>query len=308
MDYLFFLQFLREKAPAFVSWIFFGISETAASVLLALPAIIYWSVDKQFGAFIGMSSVGANYCTQFVKNCACVYRPWIRDSRLYVDEMVADSATGYSFPSGHTTQAASIYESTAVWSKKKWVIILCTVLTLLTALSRNWFGAHTLQDVLTAILISMVVIIVNIFITRWLSMNPDKDWLFALICVVLAGAGLIFLANKNYPMDYTAEGDLLVDPYHMLTDCFGSFGITLGFFAGWLVERHFVKYDEKGTTKSRVIRSVAGVVSTIILYAVILNFACHGMNDHLRKFVKMLVLYFYIFGGYPAIVKCFQKK
>lgn len=308
MDYLYFLQILREKAPDFVSWIFFGISESAVSILLALPAILYWSVNKQFGSFVLMSSVGANYCTQFVKNCACVYRPWIKDSRLYVDPMVEKSATGYSFPSGHTTQAASVYESTAVWSKKRWIIILCTVLTFLTAFSRNWFGAHTIKDVLVAILIAMVMIIVNIFITRWLSIHPENDWAFALICVMLAGAGLIFLITKKYPVEYTLEGELLVDPYKMLTDCFGSFGIILGFFSGWIVERHFVKFDEKGTVKRRVLRSVFGVLGAIFLYVVILHFACYAMDDHLRKFVKMAVMYFYVAGGYPAIVKLFQKK
>lgn len=307
MDYLYLLQTLRESAPGIINLFFYVISEAAVSVLIAVPAIIYWCCDKQFGSFIFLNSVGSNMITQFVKNVACVYRPWILDSRLYIEPHAAKTATGYSFPSGHTTMGASIYQSIATWKKKIWIVILCLVLTLLTAVSRNWLGAHTLADVGVAILIAEIVIFANIFVMRWISMHPEKDILLAVIVFAIEVAAMIFIQFKHYPVDFGLDGKILVSPKEMIADCYSSFGIVTGFLLGWILERRVIKFDEGGTTKQKILRAILGITGFLVLYVLILPLICKPMPLYLRKFVKMFVIYFYILGGFPAIVKKLHK-
>lgn len=68
-----------------------------------IPAlIIFWSIDKNKGANILMTWGASLAIGAFLKAIFCVYRPWIRDSRIKPAQEVLSGATGYSFPSGHS--------------------------------------------------------------------------------------------------------------------------------------------------------------------------------------------------------------
>ena len=77
------------------------------NTVLILMSVIYWSVSKEFGTWLLMGWSGIRVVNGFLKVTACVYRPWIRDPRIlpYGDSMT--TATGYSFPSGHTMCATA---------------------------------------------------------------------------------------------------------------------------------------------------------------------------------------------------------
>ncbi|MBO5535524.1 MAG: phosphatase PAP2 family protein [Clostridia bacterium] len=78
-----------------------------------------------------------------------------------LDQGCADSARrrldsyspGYSYPSGHSVTAATLYGSMAVCARKmmRWISVLCVILILLTGFSRNYLGVHTPQDVLVGL-------------------------------------------------------------------------------------------------------------------------------------------------------------
>ena len=75
---------------------------------LVLLAIVYWCVHKELGTYLMMGWSGNRLVNGALKVTACVYRPWIRDARIipYGDSMT--TATGYSFPSGHTMNAGTV--------------------------------------------------------------------------------------------------------------------------------------------------------------------------------------------------------
>ena len=77
-------------------------------------AIIYWAVSKDFGAYLMMGWSGNRLVNGALKVTACAYRPWIRDARIVPYGNAITTATGYSFPSGHTMNAASIFGGGAV--------------------------------------------------------------------------------------------------------------------------------------------------------------------------------------------------
>lgn len=93
--------------------------------------------------FAGMSL--AYLVNGFLKLTCCVYRPWIRDARVvpYGDSKVA--ATGYSFPSGHSTAATARYGSIGVWFRKRNKAIMEVMFAsiFITMFSRNYLGVHT---------------------------------------------------------------------------------------------------------------------------------------------------------------------
>ena len=142
IEYLLWLQSIREAAGPAIEIIMNVVTFLGSSAMLAVvPCILYWIVDKELGLFI-LTNIGiGNNMNQLVKDTACVYRPWIRDTRIAPSRMAMGHATGYSFPSGHTQGSASVYGSLA-WKirKRRPLAILLAILVLLIAFSRNFLG------------------------------------------------------------------------------------------------------------------------------------------------------------------------
>lgn len=235
-EYLLFLQNLRAETPNFINSLLLFISEFAAGSLpVVIIVVFYWCIDKRTGQRMGLCFAGATMVTQLIKNIACVYRPWKQDARLQIAPEAAATATGYSFPSGHATLAASFYGNLAAYLKKysKWWILPCVLLTLLTAFARNWLGAHTPQDVLVGMMIALVVLLLSKHLLNWADGGKNRDWLLATIGIILSAAMLIYTSVKPYPMDVLPDGTLLVDPWDMVTDCYKAAGNLL-LDAHWL--------------------------------------------------------------------------
>ena len=162
IKYLLWLQDLRQKAgPAVENFfsIFTDIPFCPASIIFLCA--IYWCIEKRMGFFILFSQSAGNFINNFIKNCFCVYRSWIRDSRITPPEKVKSGATGYSFPSGHSQNVTNEYGALAyaLFRKDKsqnkhtwtWAVIVCALTILLVAFSRNFLSVHTPQDVIVGV-------------------------------------------------------------------------------------------------------------------------------------------------------------
>ena len=115
IDILPVLQEFRNGAGAFLTdflskMTFLGELNT----VLVIMAAVYRSVDKEFGTFLLMGWSGNRLVNGVLKVTACAYRPWIRDARIVPYGNSMSTATGYSFPSGHTMNAATVYGGGAV--------------------------------------------------------------------------------------------------------------------------------------------------------------------------------------------------
>lgn len=308
MDYLYALQCIREAAPHWLNYLFVFISEFMIAGGVALAAVIYWCVDKHAGISVILSYAFSFTLNQTVKNIACVYRPWLRDPRLHVAPEAASSATGYSFPSGHTVTAASILGGISVWKRdSKRTVAFLSLLILLTAFSRNWLGAHTIADVVTALFVAAAGILAVNCMLHHVNENPGKDTAVFVAGTAVSVILLIFLNLKKYPADYTADGKIIADPYNMLTDCYTACGLLCGTLAGWWTERRFVNFTADGTAGRKILRGTAGIVILAVLYAG-LGPALSFCGGHISHLIKYFVIAFFVTCGYPALVKAVENK
>lgn len=129
-------------------------SATVLGFLVIILCLLFLILKRAGDAVQLMSAaLGAILLTEMLKMVLRVPRP---------DEMNRlVHATGYSFPSGHTLSAASIYLTIAILvardfknpSKKFAIGGLFIILILAVALSRVYLGVHYMSDVLGGILI-----------------------------------------------------------------------------------------------------------------------------------------------------------
>ena len=270
-DFLYALQNLREGTPDILSGFLSLLSLIADGPgLVAIVMVVYWCVSKRAGQFTIAAFMMGNLASQFIKNLACVYRPWIRDPRITPPEYVMEGAGGYSFPSGHATGATTSLGSFA-WLLRKthlvWSVVLIVIVVLI-VFSRNFLGVHTPQDVLVAVGIGVLTIWLISRFFRWFEENEDKDVLVAVVAIAVSLITLIIVIVKPYPLDYV-DGKLLVDPLEMQKGSFEASGVVIGVVLGWLFERRMVRFSTDTADidpRGRIIRGVVGVVIVGIVY------------------------------------------
>ena len=177
IEYLLLLQKLRELTNDILTPFMELISLFAVSYLVFIPVLVYWIFDKKKGLFPLASFYFVIGINAVVKLTACIYRPWIRDVRVLPAGDSIRTATGYSFPSGHTATAGPICGglSKVFSDSKKWISRICMILLLITAFSRNYLGVHTPQDVLFALAESFLGICAMDRIFRYIENNPEKE-------------------------------------------------------------------------------------------------------------------------------------
>ena len=84
------------------------------NTVLVIMAIVYWAVNKELGTYLLMGWSGNRLVNGVLKVTVCAYRPWIRSADIVPYGNSMETATGYSFPSGHTMNAATVYGGVAV--------------------------------------------------------------------------------------------------------------------------------------------------------------------------------------------------
>ncbi len=298
IQYLLWLQGLREAAPAWVESLFLLISTIAVSKALVLvTCVMYWLFDKRTGVTVVLGFVLGSLSNQFIKNTVCCYRPWVRSPAVHPSAAALPEATGYSFPSGHT-QGAVNYIGAPGWFYRKrarWACVLCWAFAILVAFSRNFLGVHTPQDVIVAFVEGVAFIALSTMLVQWFELHREYDTTALVVALVITAAFLAYVAFKPYPMDYDSTGTLIVDPIEMQVDCFKSAGAVLGFAVGWFLERRYLNFEANLSLKDPkaiAVRMVVGLAVVLIFYLVPGVLPRLGADERIYQFFKYVCLLF----------------
>lgn len=309
IEYLLFLQSLRDALPDFVSKFMMFVSDLDLAACYAIPLVLFWCVSKKSGSFVALSAGFGCALNQLLKTTFCVYRPWIRSEKILPYGNSKASAGGYSFPSGHSAVAATIYGGVAQQYWKERTLSLCMILlALLTGFSRNYLGCHTPQDVAAGLCEGAIVVAAIHFLTKWISKNEGRDkWL--LLGSVLFALALIFYAElKSYPRDFV-DGILIVDGEAMKPEVYGDCARLVGFVLGWFLERRFVRFDISGGWRRKTFRAFVGFAIVALIYggfSAILS--AFGMDRRARRFVVEFCAAFFVMFIGPFAMKRIQKR
>lgn len=296
--YLLWLQGIRESVPHFVEQLFVVISAIAASkALIVIPALLFWCLDKRAGRYVLFTFAIGTLANQFVKNTVCAYRPWVRSADVHPSAGALEEATGYSFPSGHTTVSATLLGAIGWWYRKSIPVltVVCWVFVLLVAFSRNFLGVHTPQDVVVGLLVGILSIAAVSRLLAWVDAGEGRDVRVLVVSLVVTVAFVAYAYLKPYPMDYDASGALMVDPVKMQVDCFKAAGVFVGAVLGWFLEKRYVKFEvdpKKFGWKRMALRFVVGMAVVLALYLCTKPLGAVLVDDRWCELVKNFILVF----------------
>jgi hypothetical protein len=245
--------------------------------------------------------------TPLVKLTACVYRPWIRDSRILPAGDAITTATGYSFPSGHTTTCGPLAGGMAVnaWREKRtrWLSPLLVMWVLLTGFSRNYLGVHTPQDVCVGLTLGWISLFIMYKIFGYLAEHPEKEDLFLLAGFIIGWLAILYITFKSYPMTYKDDGSLLVDPQKMMNDGYGDIGCLIGFCPARYIEKRWVRFKEAGFNGKGIAVSVAGLVPVYFMIKFMKKALDAALGSHFGHLTYSVIFILYVMALFPAIIK-----
>ena len=285
--------------------------------LLAIFLCLFWCINKKAGLFILTTYSISSLTNAIVKLSFCIYRPWIRDIRIAppmikTADRIIDAkrtASGYSFPSGHTQVVTSYFSSCIflTWKKYKWLTILFLLAIFIVAFSRNYLGVHTPQDVVVGFILgSLSVYWAHLFINR---ANQDKksDFKLLIYAIIITIVSILYFTLKNYPTGLDDEGKLIVDPQKMIKDGFLGIGVWLGFNLGWFLEKHYVDFSTDCSITCKIIRAIIGVATVYFVFYKLGNWYYSFMPNYYARMCQWASMMLYTIGIYPLIFKNIEK-
>lgn len=208
--------------------------------LLPVAVFLFWCVNKELGYWICWCAAQGNLLVNSVKGIFKVARPigykGIRTLR-------ASTATGYSFPSGHTQSCANLFTALARAVNRKRFWILAFVMPLLVGISRMYLGCHWPMDVGVSYVIGICLpLILWLFYRKF---AHHKAVLFLISALIYAP--FCFMQGN-------------------IADFWKSFGFALGIAAATFVETKFINFSVEGTVKQKALRFVIGLALIVLVY------------------------------------------
>ncbi len=310
IDILLALQSFREGAGScltdFISKMtWYGEMNT----VLVIIALIYWCISKETGIYLLMGWSWNRVVNGVLKVTVCAYRPWIRDDRIIPDTAAMTTATGYSFPSGHSMNGASLFGGMAIRrGTAVGLRVLCWIMLVLIAFSRNFLGVHTPQDILVGSVVGVLVMFLTGKLLTWIEAHPDKDITVAVIAILISAAAAAYSALKPYPVDYDAAGNILVDGLKMANDTFKGIGWLSAFFVGWILERRYVRFTTEVSMQQRFIRLTGGMLGYYVISLIINPPIKTAVAGFAGTVITCFLQMFYITFLFPCIITAVQKR
>ncbi len=307
MTYLLWLQEFRISindalTPFFEPLSLFGVRE-----ILILPAFVYWCLNKNKGLMILFAWKLSQTFNGLIKLTACVYRPWIKDPRIIPAGDSLTTATGYSFPSGHTMMFTPIYAGMAKLTKSRVLKVIFWAAILLTMFSRNYLGVHTPQDVLVGLVFGLFALYIAEKVVSYLEKHPEKDILVMILCALLGILTLVYVTYKPYPMDYV-DGKLLVDPVKMTVDVWGDAGGLAAFALMWFIESRFIKFEPTGINAKGIVLYIIGIIPLCWVSNNMRGVVTPMLGAHLGKLAAQSTILFHLMVFWPLVIKLFTGK
>lgn len=249
MEFLLTLQELRNPV---LDAIFLAATRLGEELVALVPMLLcYWCIDKGLGLRIGFSYFAGGIANQFSKVIFRVDRPFVRNTAIQPHEKALGTATGYSFPSGHTTSATSLATTMALnFRKKWWMWVLAAVYVALVGFSRMYLGVHTPMDVGVGIVMSVATALLVDVAFRDCEKHPKHARIYFAVCAAVT------LAMVIYAGIMVTRG---VVPGSQAKNAFQTAGAAAGLLLGVWLEKRYVRFETAAPLRVQVVKFVAGV-------------------------------------------------
>jgi len=248
MEFLYLLEKIRIPVLDEFMLLITHLGEEMTFLVLAM--VFFWCVDKKRGYLIMSVGFMGTMANQFLKLWFRIPRPWVRDPEFTILDQAREEATGYSFPSGHTTSAVGTFGAIAVTEKRRWIAGGAVVLAVLVGLSRMYIGVHTPADVIAGALTSVVLIAA---LRKAVDSPRGMKWVVGAMLAMSLGL-LLFVKLYPFPAD--------VDAHNLqsgMKNAYTMIGCMVGVALVYTVDTRWLNFSTDAVWWAQILKAVLGL-------------------------------------------------
>jgi len=234
--------------------------------------IVFWHIDKKFGYKLGFILISNGIINGAIKDIVKATRPigveGVRSLRI-------ETATGNSFPSGHSQGAAAFWFLLMRDFKKRWLYILGPILMISVGLSRIYLGVHWPKDVAAGLVIGIAWVYIGGKMFDYSIKKNNKHIL--LLFIVPSLIGLLLFKSSDY---------------------LKAAAIAMGFYIGYVIEDKYIQFEEEAAPRIQILKFLIGVVGLLVIMVYFKKLLPKG---NISDFVRYSSLGIWITAGAPFI-------
>ena len=251
MEFLYLLESIRMPG---LNEFMLTITELGGEMaFLVVALIVFWCVDKRHGYYVLAVGFFGTLANQFLKITCRIPRPWVLDPEFTILEQARGEATGYSFPSGHSSNAVGTFGAVAASVKTKWIRIACIAVAVLVPLSRMYVGVHTPADVLVGSGMALALV----FLMRPVVYGNNGKHIPVMLGfgVILSVCYLLYVELFPFPVDVDAANleSAVKNGYTML-------GALSGMVIVYYVDENKLHFPVKAVWWAQILKVIVGLL------------------------------------------------
>lgn len=257
------IKFIQQFSNPFLD-VFFSIITNLGGQTIGIitSLILFWCIDKKLGFKFLYAMLFSFSLNNILKGFFNAKRPIGTDGIISGE---INTATGSSFPSGHSQGNGTAFAFLMNQYRNKFVWIVGVAMLILVPLSRLYFGVHWPIDVIMGTLIG----ILSVFISNKIFDN--------------------YYNNASHIIIYTTIVFLVLGVFLPSEDLLKALGALSALTISLLLEKSFLNFDPSGTTSKHIIKVLIGVIGALLIYLIISPILTHGIF----LFIKYFLLIFW---------------
>ncbi|WP_373898128.1 phosphatase PAP2 family protein [Haloimpatiens sp. FM7315] len=245
------LKFIQSFANPFLDKFFLTVTVLGEEYLAMVVLLLFlWCKDKKLGYKLGLSLSFSFLINGLIKDIVKEARPIGKDG---IRSLRAKTATGYSFPSGHTQNTATLWTTLILHFKNKKLTVIGIIFTLLVGLSRIYLGLHWTRDVVGGLIFAILSVFISNIIFDSIEKAKDKK-----IVVMLCALSIIGMS------------------YFKSVDYAKAVGMFLGFLIGYSVENKYINLEMHKNKIKNTIRFILGLFILVVIKIILKKVPAFG--------------------------------
>lgn len=274
------IKYIQSFSNPFLDTFFVLFTNLGGQTLgLILTIYFLWFKDKRYGYSLGFSVSISLLINNIIKIFVNSPRPIGEEG---IRTLAKETATGTSFPSGHSQGNAATFTSLILHFKSKPIIIIGIIMMILIPISRLYLGVHWPIDVVFGSLFGILSVFLSNFIFEYIE-KTDKSYIYLIISAV-AIISTIFLNTEDYLKSAGALSALCI---------------------GYVIDKKYTNYNPTDCDINPIIKLIVGLGGTAALFFLI-DFAMPHLL--IKHFIKYFVVAVYAIIISPILFKCIKNK